>query len=196
MKRLLMDDANNLYWCPSMYEEVASKIASADYDTRCLNETQFNNLVFMGTNSTVWPGRHKLVNKPRSMVDKLTPKDKPCTLRSVVDRIMAEYPYDHPIKIFKHMSEDEPWFDGCFIMGARFDYRLLGELKIRPLDMEEKRDSPDGSFYLEDGNHRALVYAVFLRLGTIIKYKPVRAIVSEDWEHIFPWITMPSHQLR
>ena len=84
----------------------------------------------------------------------------------------------------------------CFIASARFDPRLLGELKIRPLDMEEKRDSPDGSFYLEDGNHRALVYTVFLRLGIIKEYNPVRAIVSEDWEHIYPWITKPSHYSR
>ena len=78
-------------------------------------------------------------------------------------------------KYLQHLSEDEPWFDGCFIMSARFDYRLLGELKIRPLETEETSVSPDGSFYLEDGNHRALVYLVFLHLGLIKEYKPVRA---------------------
>ena len=38
----------------------------------------------------------------------------------------------------------------------------------------------------EDGNHRVLVYAVFLRLHAE-KYQPVRVIFSEDWAHIYPW---------
>ena len=187
MKRLLMDDANKVYSCPSLYEEYARRIANAEYSPCYLDEAQFNNLVFMGTNKWVWSGCHELV-------DKLTPICEPRMLKAVAERILTEYPYDRPIQIFKHLSKDEPWFEGCFIVSARFDPRLLGELKIRPLDTEEKRVSPDGSFYLEDGNHRALVYAVFLRLDKKIEYKSVRAIVSEDWEHIFPWVTKPSHQ--
>ena len=51
---------------------------------------------------------------------------------------------------------------GAFIISARFDPRLLGELLIRPLAAYEKPiHSPKIRFYLEDGNHRALVYAVF-----------------------------------
>ena len=141
----------------------------------------------MGTNDYVWLSNWKLV-------EKLTPKDKSRRLQDVVSRILTEYPCESPIEVFKHLSENESWFDGCFIMSARFDYRLLGELKVRPLELEEKGVSSEGSFYLEDGNHRALVYLVFLHLGLIKEYKPVRAIVSEDWEHIFPWKTKPSRQ--
>ena len=189
MKRLLMDDANKAFCSGPLYEEYTRRIASVEYSTCCLNEAQFHNLVFMGTNKTVWDNNQELVNK-------LTPESEPRTLKVVVERILTEYPYALPIKIFKHLSIDEPWFEGCFIASARFDPRLFGELKIRPLDMEEKRISPDGSFYLEDGNHRALVYAVFLRLNIIKQYKPVRAIISDDWEHIYPWITKPSHYSR
>ena len=185
MKILLMRDANKNYRQPSRYEIFRDKIANAEYETICLNEEDFRNLVFMGTNDYVW-----LSN--RELVDRLTPQGESRTLQDVVERIVTEYPYDSPIEIFKRLSECEPWFDGCFITSARFDYRLLEELKIRPLEPEEKRVSPEGSFYLEDGNHRALVYLVFLHLGVIEEYKPVRAIVSEDWEHIFPWKTKPS----
>ena len=187
MKILLMKDANDLYSERSIYGDYARNIANAEYKTICLDEAQFRNLVFMGTNNYVW-----LLND--DLVDKLTPNGESRTLQDVVERIVAEYPHDSPIAIFKHLSGDEPWFDGCFFTSARFDYRLLGELKIRPLEPEEKSVSPEGSFYLEDGNHRALVYLVFLHLGVIKEYKPVRAIVSEDWEHIFPWRTKPSHQ--
>ena len=187
MKILLMKDANKLYWDPSAYEDHARKIANAEYKTICLDEAQFRNLVFMGTNATVWEDNQELVNK-------LTPEGEPRTLKAVAERILTAYPYDLPIKIFKHLSEDEPWFDGCFIMSARFDYHLLGELKIRRLETEETSISPDGSFYLEDGNHRALVYLVFLHFGVIKEYTPVRSIFSEDWKHIFPWSIKPSRQ--
>ena len=180
MKELLMKDANELYLSPSKRQEYGRKIEKAEYDRFYLNEFQFNNLVFMEANDTVW-------DKNQELVDTLTPNGEPRTLRAVTDRILQAYPHSQPIKIFKHLSEHEPWFDGCFILSARFDYRLLGELKVRPLTVWGKRHSSPGSFYLEDGNHRALVYAVFLRLEASNEYNPVRAIWSSDWEHIFPW---------
>ena len=187
MKVSLMKDANNLYWDRSRYEIHARKIADAEYTPICLDEVQFRNLVFMGTNDYVWLSNHELV-------DKLTPKCGSRTLQDVVKRIVTEYPCNSPIDIFKRLSDNEPWFDECFIMSARFDYRLLGELKIRHLDTQEEKDSPDGSFYLEDGNHRALVYLVFLHFCVIKEYTPVRSIFSEDWKHIFPWSIKPSRQ--
>ena len=186
MKELLMKDANDLYWCSSKYEEYRRKIKTVKYKTFCIDEKQFDSLVFMGTNATVWRDNQELV-------DKLTPEDESRTLKAVVDRIVKKYRHNQPIEVFKHLSEDEPWFDGCFIMSARFDYHLLGELKIRPLTDGERSHSPAGSFYLEDGNHRALVYSVCLRLGVIKEYEPVRVIFSKDWEHIYPWGQVPSN---
>ena len=184
MKELLLKDANELYWCPSEHVDFRRKIEKAEYKTHSLSEREFNSLVFMEANDTVW-------DKNQELVEKLTPKGEPRTLKTVTERILQAYPHDLPIQIFKHLSEDEPWFDGCFILSARFDYRLLGELKIRPLTVWEKEHSAEGSFYLEDGNHRALVYAVFLRLGASKEYQPVRAIWSSNWAHIFPWGQVP-----
>ena len=139
----------------------------------------------MEANDSVWAGNQKLV-------ETLTPKGKSRTLKEVVDRIMKVYPYESSIQVFKHLSDDEPWFDGCFIISARFDPRLLGELLIRPLAAYEKpAHAPNIRFYLEDGNHRALVYAVFLRLHAE-KYQPVRVIFSKDWTHIYPWAQLTS----
>ena len=92
-----------------------------------------------------------------------------------------------PSKFLSISLEDEPWFEGCFLISARFDPRLMGELLVRPLAAYEKpAHSPKVRFYLEDGNHRALVYAVFLRLCAE-KYQPVRVIFSKDWTHLYPW---------
>ena len=183
MKVLLTRDANKLYSDRSAHADNERKIANAEYKPMCLDEAQFRNLVFMWTNNHVW-----LLND--DLVDKLTPAGESRTLQDVVERIVTEYPHESPIAIFKHLSADEPWFDECFFMSARFDEHLLGELKIRDANAKEKEDSPKGSYYLEDGNHRALVYLMFLHLG-LKEYKPVRAIWSKDWAHIFPWSEKP-----
>lgn len=191
MKSELMKDANKLYSNCSKYEAHRRMIENATYRRISLNYDDFRNLVFMGTDVNVWP-------QTRDLVDKLTPKGKSRTLEDVVNRIIKEYHHSHddlPIQIFKRLSVRESWFEESFIMSARFDRRLLGELKIRRLDKadpEERSISPSGSYYLEDGNHRSLVYLLFLRLGLIKEYDPVRAIISNHWEHIFPWQTMPS----
>lgn len=180
MKELLLGDANRLSASLSEYEATRQQIECAAYETFTLSEADFYNLVFMEANDAVWAGNQKLV-------DTLTPKGKSRTLKEVVDRILKIYPHESPIHVFKHLSADEPWFEGCFIISARFDPRLMGELLIRPLTTYEKpAHFPKIRFYLEDGNHRALVYAVFLRLCAET-YQPVRAIFSEDWTHLYPW---------
>ena len=184
MKELLLEDANKLHDSASMYEMNRRKIKSVEYKTFTLSETDFYNMVFMEANTDVWANN-------QTLIDKLVPAGKPRTLKDVVDRIVKTYPHETPIKIFKHLSEDEPWFDRCFIISARFDLRLFGELLIRPLTTYERpAHSPNIKFYLEDGNHRALVYAMSLRLERE-DYKPVHVIWSSDWSHIYPWGQIP-----
>ena len=185
MKKLLLEDANELSASQSAYEATRQQIEMAEYETFTLSEADFDDLVFMEANDAVWANNQKLV-------DLLTPKGKSRTLREVIDRILTAYPHESPIQVFKQLSEDEPWFEGCFLISARFDLRLIGELLIRPLTAYEKpAHSPNIRFYLEDGNHRALVYAVFLRLCAET-YQPVRVIFSKDWTHLYPWAQLTS----
>ena len=185
MKELLLVDANRLLALHSEYEATRQQIERAEYKTFTLREADFDDLVFMEANDVVWANNQKLV-------DLLTPKGESRTLKEVVDRILKVYPHESPIEVFKHLSEDEPWFEGCFLISARFDPRLMGELLIRPLTAYEKpAHSPRIRFYLEDGNHRALVYAVFLRLCEQA-YEPVRVIFSKDWTHLYPWAQLTS----
>lgn len=180
MKELLLADANQLSASHSEYEATRQQIQLVEYEIFTLSEVDFDDLVFMEANDAVWTNNQQLV-------DLLTPKGKSRTLKEVVDRILKVYPYESPIQVFKQLSEDEPWFEGCFLISARFDLRLMGELLIRPLAPYEKpAHSPNIRFYLEDGNHRALVYSVFLRLCADA-YQPVRVIFSKDWTHLYPW---------
>ena len=180
MKTLLLADANRLLASPADHATTRQQRNAAVYHTFILSEADFNDLVFMEANDNVWTDN-------QALVDTLTPVGQSRTLKEVVDRILQAYPYPRPIQVFKHLSADEPWFEGCFIISARFDPRLLGELLIRPLAAYEKSAHPPKiRFYLEDGNHRALVYAVSLRLQAEA-YQPVRAIFSQDWSHLYPW---------
>ena len=119
LKELPLADANQLSASLSEYEAIRQKIESAAYETFTLSEGDFYDLVFMEANDAVWVNNQKLV-------DILTTEGKSRTLKEVVDRILKVYPYQSPIKVFKHLSEDEPWFEGCFLISARFDPRLLG----------------------------------------------------------------------
>ena len=180
VKALLLADADRLSASPSDHAAIRQQIDAAAYQTLMLSEADFNVLVFMEANDNVWADN-------QALVDRLTPAGQSRTLKDVVDRILEVYSYQRPIHVFKHLSADEPWFDGCFIISARFDPRLLGELLIRPLTAYEKpAHSPKIRFYLEYGNHRALVYAVSLRLHAEV-YQPIRVIFSQDWSHIYPW---------
>lgn len=180
MKELLLEDAHQLLASPSEYEATRQQIERVEYKAFTLRESDFDDLVFMEANDSVWANNQQLV-------DLLTPKGKSRTLKEVVNRMLKVYPYESPIEVFKQLSEDESWFEGCFLISARFDPRLMGELLIRPLTAYEKpAHSSKIRFYLEDGNHRALVYAVFLRLCTDV-YQPVRVIFSKDWTHLYPW---------
>ena len=180
LKELLLADANQLSASLSEYEAIRQKIESAAYETFTLREADFYDLVFMEANDAVWANNQKLV-------DILTPEGKSRTLKEVVDRILKVYPHESPIEVFKQLSEDEPWFEGCFLISARFDPRLLGELLVRPLAAYEKpAHSPKIRFYLEDRNHRALVYAVFLRQHAVV-YQPIRVIFSREWSLLYPW---------
>ena len=61
----------------------------------------------------------------------------------------------------------------------------MRELWIRNLTdyREGEREScPEGSFYIEDGNHRALVYAVILECGNGVSYENVKALHATSWD--------------
>ena len=97
MKELLLADAHQLSASPSEYEATRQQIERVEYKIFTLSEADFYNLVFMEANDSVWANNQKLV-------DLLTPKGKSRTLKKVVDRILEVYPYESPIKVFKHLS--------------------------------------------------------------------------------------------
>ncbi len=68
--------------------------------------------------------------------------------------------YDIKAKKDDDSYEDYPWFRDHEILCDGFRKEVMGELWIRNLtgySGGERERCPEGSFYIEDGNHRALV---------------------------------------
>ena len=77
--------------------------------------------------------------------------------------------------------EGAPWFKSHLQISKDFYKALMGDIWIRNLSKAEKRECENGSFYLEDGNHRVLVYALHNRLKGL-PYDPIEAMHATSWD--------------
>ena len=156
-----------------------------------LERSEFDNLVFMGEP----PWWREDEERHRFLIDICYKPLKEVALK-VIKRSGLEGQDRTPVKIFDSIDitakdekgeiEKEPWFKRHAYMSRSLNKGLMGELWIRNLvkscvDAHERNGSPNGTFYLEDGNHRALVYAVHLELGKAV-YEPVDAIHATSWD--------------
>lgn len=153
-----------------------------EYTELQLSEDEFKNLVFMNAPPT-WK------DKPEEYKFLLSICKVP--LKEVVEKIIKESSFkgQNPTRVFKNIgviaeNEDKPWFEHHAGISQYFDKSRMGQLWIRNLSAYkdgEREKCPNGSFYVEDGNHRALVYAMYIRLGKM-KYSLVDAIHATSWD--------------
>ena len=171
---LLLKDAKELVDNPNELRQTHADIRQMEFREIELCSEQFHNLVFMlapeGWDKS-FPLRYSLCGK---------------TLKTIVKKI--RHKGNSPIKIFHELSKEDNWFENYFVRSARFDPRLMGHLWIRNLREYEKEHGINGSFYIEDGCHRALVYALYLAFEQLDYDKaPVMAYHTKTWKPIFPW---------
>lgn len=86
-------------------------------------------------------------------------------------------------------EESEPWFKSYADLSRCFNKDLMPPIWIRNLsyspdgkDRRERELCSDGTYYIEDGNHRALIYALRLKFNEEKDYKPFEAIHATSWE--------------
>ena len=134
-------------------------------------------------------------------------------LKNVVEMVMekSNYKGEDPTQIFQGIdAKSKPgkgqWFRRHALISEHFTMELMGNLWIRNLThwndgagnwVGERSDQPECSFYITDGNHRALVYAVYVACGK--RYQPVNAIHATSWEiasGILGWQPQPAHALE
>ena len=153
-----------------------------------LCEDEFFNLVFMNA-----PDDWKKKEAENNFLMDI------CTspLEEVVKEVREKSSYkgNDPTEVFRNISvvaegEDKPWFARHANISQQFDKDRMDRLWIRNLSCYQDRDGrpkgericcPTGSFYADDGNGRALVYAMHIECGRT-KYSKVDAIHATSWE--------------
>ena len=168
-----------------------------------LTQKEFNNLLFM--------------NPPDHEEDKLEDKflESLCAkpLKYVVQKVMEKSSHNgkDPTQIFQRIdAKSKPgkgqWFKRHTLLSEHFTKELMDRLWIRNLTLwknksgewkGERSDHQKCSFYITDGNHRALVYAVHVACGET--YEPVKAIHATSWDiasGILGWQPQPAHALE
>ena len=163
-----------------------------------LTQEEFNNLVFMNP-----PKEWKKEECPELPFEEnhefllnLCSRPLKEVVKKVMERTGFKGPNLDPTKVFESMqdvkarNEDVPWFESHALLSTHFNKKLMDRLWIRnPTHWQnsdgkwvgEKAENPECSFYITDGNHRALVYAVHIACGKEI-YEPVKALHATSWD--------------
>ena len=163
-----------------------------------LTKDEFENLVFMGPPNW-WTEKDKYPpcwdkdkypelppgKDPGFLVD-LCYKPLKDVVNKVIDRSGLKGQNPTPTEVFKGIDvvargEKVPWFERHARLSQRFSKGLMDKLWIRNLARHERKSSRNESFYTEDGNHRVLVYALYIEL-TEMSYEPVEAIHATSWD--------------
>lgn len=109
----------------------------------------------------------------------LTPDGKSRTLCDVANRMVDKgwsIQRLYGAEILEEGRHDPQWFNACRHIVESFNYEDFGWIFVNHPTINEKADSPSGSYYIYDGCHKTLVLAHGILTGTI-KYQPVDAIL-------------------
>ena len=132
---LLLENAKELVNNPNELKRTQADIRQMQLREIELSSEQFHNLVFMlAPREENWKMRYPL-------------RDLLCgkTLKTNVKNI--RHKGNSPIEIFHELSKKDNWFKHYFVISARFDPRLMGNLWIRDLKLAEKKQDINGSFF-------------------------------------------------
>jgi hypothetical protein len=109
----------------------------------------------------------------------LTPWGQPRTLGDVAGR-MIEHSWtfsslSRPMGLMP-MFHDPAAFESFEALNAGFDISKFDFIAVTPANDSERRQSPNGTYYIYDGVHRALVFAYRVLSGQM-EYHPVEALL-------------------
>ncbi len=103
----------------------------------------------------------------------LTPEGQSRTLRDCVQRIQSAG------GSFQALAKDgHSWFESCINIEQCFDFHSFGWLAIQDANVHERKESPEGSYYVFDGVHRSIVLAKLL-VEKKIDFEPIKCLHVE-----------------
>jgi hypothetical protein len=100
----------------------------------------------------------------------LTPEGGSRTLKDVATRFIQK---DYS---FSRLASNPPldqgchnptWFEKCVPIAESFSYEHFSYIAITPANDHERRESPNGTFYIFDGIHKTLVLSTLLLKGKV-----------------------------
>ncbi len=186
----LLKNAIGVFTQPNRLEKTRENIKGAKYHFGLITDKNvfLNNLIWMGSPEEWWPYT-PFATKEGKVYAKIAPKGKSRSLGSVVERIRSNYSGDTPEQLLTGLYQDSDWFGRHFSIGTHFDPLLLSPLWVRSSREYEKENCEESKWqdklYIEDGSHRALVYALRILCGD--NFIPIPILWCKSWQHILCW---------
>jgi len=174
-----------------------------------LSQEEFDNLLFMNPPDE-W--KKPECEEHEFLLD-ICSKPLKVVVEKVRERSGLKGPNIDPTKVFRSIqdvkagNENMPWFKRHFLLSKNFNKDLMNRLWIRNLThwkhanskwVGERENHPECSFYITDGNHRALVYAMHIDCSEDT-YEPAKALHATSWDiasGILGWQPQPAHALE
>ena len=113
----------------------------------------------------------KLVWQSGDATRPLTPVGEPRTLFDCASRLPT---FGGEFQTLVQAGFD--WFRRCVDIDAAFDYGKVGLVALTILNEQEKRETPEGNYYIYDGVHKSIVLAKRLLRGQT-EYKPAQVLL-------------------
>ena len=172
-------------------ENVRREIETAKYYFGLIDDKNgfLENLIWMWAPSD-WQIYTSSPTKEGKIYEKLAPQGESRTLGNVAKLIRSNYAGVTPEELLTTLQKKSSWFDRHLSFSTHFDPKLLSPLWVRSIREHEKGCcGPSGwqdKLYIEDGNHRSLVYALRI-LCEAEKFIAVPVLWCKSWKHILCW---------
>lgn len=191
----LLKNAIRVFTQPNGLEDVRKSIKSAKYHFGLITDKNvfLDNLIWMG-HPEDWHPYTSFATKEGKIYEKIAPKGESRSLRSVVERIRLNYSGSTPEELLTSLYQRSDWFGRHFSLSTHFEPLILSPLWVRSVREYEKGDCEElrwqDKLYIEDGSHRALVYALRI-LCKVEEFTPVPILWCKSWQHILCWAVGP-----
>ena len=179
------------------HDKVRNAIKEAKYHPGRIDDpkTFLDTLIWMGP-VPEWNAFGSNPNSTGKIYEKIAPQRESRTIGAVAERILTKYGKS-PEKALTSMCKQSEEFKSYLHKYVRFDPLLIGHIWVRSIrKYEEERHpalyggEPEKKLYIVDGNHRALIYALYLKAGDQYsgdRFAPVKVLWSQSWKHILCW---------
>ena len=192
---LLLENTIKVLVDPNELKKAREDIENSEYHFGLIDDQDvfLDNLIWMGHPKEWWPYT-PFADKTGKVYEKIAPKEESHSLRNVAERIRSNYSGDTPEQLLTAVYQESDWFGRHLIYGTHLSSVILPPLWVRTLRWHEKEmwGEPkwQDKLYIEDGNGRALVYALRILYGNE-EFRPIPVLWCKSWKHILCWAAGP-----